>query len=241
MNVRNVKPQGGDGRFEPQKRSSSFAIGSGRSSFQLIMMVIVLILLIGLMLFLRHYGTSAPVPASEAPVSLENLTYYNRLYNFALQAPSTDWEITYRHQVDSLRQENVASSVFDNINPMLEMRRRNGDSVIAVVEIGVIDLASPRTPQGLAMKNLQEVQHDFRTARDTVRIIQAVTPISHGIMEGAYFMVEVPKPVPQPIWINTFWVRNQLGYSMLLQTTKADYTFLRDDLESIIGSFRHLQ
>jgi hypothetical protein len=38
-----------------------------------------------------------------------------------------------------------------------------------------------------------------------------------------------------------FFVRNQLGHSIVCQTTKEDYVFLRDDFATIIESFRYLQ
>jgi hypothetical protein len=93
----------------------------------------------------------------------------------------------------------------------------------------------------LAVQTLTEVQRDFRSSGDTVRVIQSVTPISGARVQGAFFVVEVPQPAPRPIWINTFWVRNQLGYAVLCQTTKSDYAYLRPDLENILGSFRYLQ
>jgi hypothetical protein len=217
-----------------------------RSKGHLILLMITLVLALGATFLFRRFGAKAPVslPASAAPVSVNKLAYYNRPYQFTIRAPSSDWEITYNQQVDSLKPEKPAASVLENINPMLEMKRRDRDAVIALVQAGVISLTQPRTPHSLAVQTLTEMQQDFRSAGDTVRVIQTVTAISGAKVQGAFFAVEVPQaaqPSPRPIWINTFWVRNQLGYVVICQTTKSDYAYLRPDLENILGSFRYLQ
>jgi hypothetical protein len=251
VNAFNIKSSEKESCFESRRSSSRFAPGLRRSHGQLIVMVILLIAVLGLMLFLRRAGSGKPPPAPDVPVAMENLTYYNRFYNFSVEAPSNDWEISHNQVVDSLRRENPFVSVFENINPIMEMRRRDGDSTIAVVKVGVIDFAQPRTPRGLAMQNLEEIRRELSAEGDTVRMIQAVTPITGRILQGAYFMVEVPqgkKPAPRPtpkgrlpVWIIAFFVRNQLGHSIVCQTTKEDYVFLRDDFATIIESFRYLQ
>jgi hypothetical protein len=208
--------------------------------------MITLTLAIGATFLFRRFGANEPVPSptGAAPVSVNKLAYYNRPYHFTIRAPSSDWEITYNQQVDSLKPEKPSASVLENINPMLEMKRRDRETVIALVQAGVISLTQPRTPHSLAVQTLTEMQRDFRSAGDTVRIIQAVTSISGARVQGAFFVVEMPQaaqPAPRPIWINTFWVRNQLGYVVICQTTKSDYVYLRPDLENILGSFRYLQ
>jgi hypothetical protein len=208
-------------------------------------MAITIILLLGVMYVFRRFGNSKqPPPTTAAPVSVNKLAYYNRPYKFTIRAPSRDWEIAYNEQVDSLRPENPAAPVLENINPMLEMRRRDRETVIALVQVGVIGLAQPRTPHSLAAQNLNEMQRDFRSGNDTVRVIQAVTAIAGARVQGAFFAVDAPpatKPEPRPIWINTFLVHNQLGYAIITQTTKNDYAYLRPDLENILGSFRYLK
>jgi hypothetical protein len=208
-------------------------------------LAIALTLAIGVMLLFRRFGATAPPPPTgSAPVSVNKLTYYNRPYKFTIRAPSSDWEITYNQQVDSLRPEKPETAVLENINPMVEMRRRDRETVIALVQVGVIELAQPRTPRSLAVQNMNEMRRDFRSGSDTVRVIQAVTPISGARVQGAFFVVEVPsaaQPATRPIRINTFLVHNQLGYAIISQTTKNDYAYLRPDLENILGSFRYLQ
>jgi hypothetical protein len=207
-------------------------------------MAIALILALGAMFLFRRFGANEPPPTTSSPVSVNELNYYNRPYKFMIRAPSSDWEITYNQKADSLRPEKPEATVLENINPMLEIRRRDREAVIALVQIGVIGLAQPRTPHSLAVQNINELQRDFRIGGDTVRVIQSVTPISGARVQGAFFVVEVPpgaQPSPRPIWINTFWVYNQLGYVALCQTTKNDYAYLRPDLENILGSFRYLQ
>ena len=221
-------------------------LSAGRSKGRLILLTITLALACGATFLFRRFGANAPLPSpnTAAPVSVNKLAYYNRPYQFTIRAPSSDWEITYNQQVDSLRPEKPLASVLENINSMLEMKRRDRDAVIALVQAGVISLAQSRTPHSLAVQTLTEMQRDFRSAGDTVRVIQSVTPISGAKVQGAFFVVEVPQaaqPAPRPIWINTFWVRNQLGYVALCQTTKNGYAYLRPDLENILGSFRYLQ
>lgn len=217
-----------------------------RSRGHLLLLAIALTLASGAMFLFRRFGASepSPPPTATAPVSVKKLTYYNRSYHFTIRAPSSDWEITYTQQVDSLRPEKPSVSVLENINPLLEMKRRDREAVIALVQAGVISLTQPRTPHSLAVQTLAEMQRDFRSSGDTVRVVQSVTPISSAKVQGAFFVVEVPQatqPAPRPIWINTFWVRNQLGYVAICQTTKSDYAYLRPDLENILGSFRYLQ
>lgn len=214
-----------------------------RSKGHLILLAITLTLALGATFLFRRFGASEPAspPTTAAPVSVDKLTYYNRPFHFTIRAPSSDWEIIYNQQVDSLRPEKPSASVLENINPMLEMKRRDREAVIALVQAGVISLTQPRTPHSLAVQTLTEMQRDFRSAGDTVRVIQTVTPISGARVQGSFFVVEIPQPAPRPIWINTFLVRNQLGYAVICQTTKSDYAYLRPDLENILGSFRYLQ
>jgi hypothetical protein len=222
-------------------------LSAGRGSKgHLILLAITLVLALGATFLFRRLGSneSPPSPGPTASVSVKKLAYYNRLYHFTIRAPSSDWEISYYQQVDSLKPEKPSASVLENINPMLEMKRRDREAVIALVQAGVISLTQPRTPHSLAVQTLNEMQRDFRSAGDTVRVIQSVTPISGARVQGAFFVVEVPQtkpPSPRSIWINTFWVRNQLGYVAICQTTKSDYAYLRPDLENILGSFRYLQ
>ncbi|MDZ7288885.1 MAG: hypothetical protein ONB44_04145 [candidate division KSB1 bacterium] len=241
MNSHTSKKSAGDRGTKAPKWRLFFPPGASRSNAQLI---IVLVILLAIMLFLRRLGTSdLPIPTA-SPVLVDNLTYQNQLYNFAIRAPSTDWEIVSFQNPDTLRQENPAASVLENINPFLEMRRRDREAVIALVQVGVIELVASRTSNRLALQNLDEIRRDFTLRTDTVRIIQPVTPVSGARVQGAYFAVEVPKTAqgsPRTIWINSFWVHNQLGYSIMCQTTRNDYAYVVKDLEAILGSFRYLQ
>jgi hypothetical protein len=208
------------------------------------MLSIILIVVISLRLFLSRSGSPRQAPATSAAVFVENLTYYHQVHGFSVRAPSSDWEINYKSAADSLRREDALLPVFENINPMMEMQRRDGDKMVALVKVGMIALAKPRTPRGLAAKCFEEIRSHYRVEKDTVRVIQSFTPLSAGILEGAYFMLEVPRASvsdPLTIWIVSFWVREQLGYSMICQTTKEEYVFLRDDFATIIESFRYLQ
>ncbi len=239
MTAPHFKSPRATGRPAPRAQATPYRKG------HLILLAIALTLAIGVMFFFRRFGATEPSPpTTSAPVSVNKLTYHNQPYKFMIRAPSSDWEITYNQQMDSLRPEKPAAPVLENINPMLEMRRRDRETVIALVQIGVIALSQPRTPHSLAAQNMNEIQRDFRSGSDTVRVIQAVTAISGARVQGAFFVVEVPpaaQPETRPIWINTFLVRNQLGYAIISQTTKNDYAYLRPDLENILGSFRYLQ
>ena len=62
---------------------------------------------------------------------------------------------------------------------MLEMYRRDMEDTLAIVQVGVIDLLEPRTPQSLAGQNLKEIQFAF-TAPDTIRVIKDVALTGSG-------------------------------------------------------------
>lgn len=207
---------------------------------QITVLVVALAFVVGFMVILGREKPSELPPTGDEYAKVVNQTYYNTLLDFAISAPSTDWEIIFYGQSDSLRRENVELAVFENVNPVVELRRYDRNVTVALVEVGVIDLQVPQTPRGLAERNLAEVKQMYLEQGDTVRVIKPVTATSTGSLQGAYYVIEIPNSYPLPIWVVTFVVRNQMAYTIICQVTREDYDYFRGDLAAIIQSFHFL-
>lgn len=207
---------------------------------QIALLVVALAFVIAFMAILGREQPGTTPPSADEYAKVVNQTYYNSLLGFAISAPSTDWEILFYGKSDSLRREDVSLSVFENINPLVELRRYDQNVTVALVEVGVIDLQVPQTARGLAQRNLAEVERMYLEQGDTVKVMKPVTTTSTGQLHGAYYVVEIPKSYPLPIWVVTFVVRNQIAYTIICQATREDYDAFRGDLAAIIQSFHFI-
>jgi len=208
--------------------------------------IIFLVALLAIILFIMVYlktdksvFISSEIPEFEEQVKVVDNKYYNKVYHFGVTIPNSDWEMFCLEKIDSLRKQDISLSILDNINVMLEMYRRDMIDTLAIVQVGIIDLIEPRTPQSLAEQNLREIQYSFPPP-DTVRVIKNVALTESGRLRGAYYVIEFDEKLqyPYPVWIAMFVVYNKLAYSVICQVRSEDYEFLRNDFESILQSFR---
>ncbi len=213
-----------------------------KSSNQIVFLIVTLGIVIAIMTIMKsdNIGLKPPgVPEFEEQVKIIDNRYYNKPYHFGIALPNYDWDMVCVEKVDSIRTQNLNHPIIDNINVMVEMYRRDGFDTLAIVQVGVIDLIEPRTPQSLANQSLEEIQLTFTTP-DTVRVVRDVTMSGAGSLRGAYYMIEFPDAAEYPysVWISMFLVHNKLGYAIICQVREDDYEFLRTDFEDILKSFR---
>jgi hypothetical protein len=207
----------------------------------IILLVTLLVVILAIMTYLKSDGSSffAPkIPRFEDKVKVIDNKYYNRVYHFGISIPSKDWEIVRHDKIDSLNKQDTSRSILDNINDMLEMYRRDKKDTLAIVQVGIIDLVEPRTPQSLAKQNLKEIISSYPSP-DTVRVIKDVTLSGAGRLKGAYYVIEFDKKsnYTYPFWVVMFVVQNKLAYTTICQVRSEDYEFVRTDFETILRSF----
>ncbi|MFZ5515149.1 MAG: hypothetical protein ACOY90_00830 [Candidatus Zhuqueibacterota bacterium] len=207
-------------------------------------MVLALGVVLALMAYLKADMKKLKQPAAPRfaeEIKVVDKTYFNKPMNFCISMPNSDWEMTCVDNVDSLATQDVSKTILENIYVLAEMYRRDGADTLALVQMGVMPLAEPRTPQSLAMQNFAEISQSF-SAPDTVRVIQPVVLTTFGKLRGAYYMVEFPESVrySYPVWLAMFVVYSKTSYSIICQVRSEDYEFLRTDLEKILESFHPL-
>lgn len=217
------------------------SILSGNIS-HILFLIIALAIVLLLMSYLKSGKStfmSSDLPQFNEPTKVIENKYYNRIYHFGISRPNTDWEMNYVEIIDSLRRQDKSLPILDNLNVLLKIYRRDLDDTLTVVQVGIIDLVDPRTPQSLAEQSLNEIESSFPPP-DTVRVVKAVTSTESGRLQSAYYMIERPQTLKYhyPIWIVMFLVHNKLAYTVLCQVRSENYEFLRADLENILKSFR---
>ncbi len=208
----------------------------------IIFLVALLVVILSIMYYLKSDKTSfmsPAIPEFEEQVKVIDNRYYNKVYHFGISMPNSDWEMLCVEKIDSLRKQNASLPILDNINVMLEMYRRDMMDTLAIVQVGIIDLFEPRTPQSLAEQNLKEIKLSFPPP-DTVRVIKDVSLSGSGRLKGAYYVIEFDEKLnyPYPIWVAMFVVYNKLAYTTICQVRSEDYAFLRTDFETILQSLR---
>lgn len=207
-----------------------------------VFLVALLVVILAIMTYLKTDKSSfltKNIPEFEEQVKVIDNKYYNKIYNFGISIPDSDWEMFCLEKVDSLRKQNSSLSILDNINVVLEMYRRDKTDTVAIVQVGIIDLIEPRTPQSLAEQNLSEIKLSFPLP-DTIRIIKDVTLSGSGRLRGAYYVIEFNEKLnyTYPLWIAMFFINDRLAYTTICQVRSEDYEFLRTDFETILKSFR---
>lgn len=208
----------------------------------ILFLIALLAVILAIMIYLKtgKSGMFVPaIPEFKEPVKMIGLKYYNRVYHFGISLPSNDWEIDYPEQVDSLRKQDPSLSLLDNIDIMVKMYRRDKTDTLAIVEVGIIDLVEPRTPNSLAEQNLNELRSTI-SATDTFRVIKDVTLSSSASLKGAYYVIEFTESFnyKYPLWVAIFIVRNKLAFTIFCKSRSEAYALLRTDFETILKSFR---
>ena len=201
-----------------------------------------LVVILAIMIYMKRDKSSIfvpPIPEFEDPVKIIDQKYYNRVYNFGVSMPNTDWEMVYPEKVDSLRKQDISISILENIDVMLEMYRRDMTDTLAIVQVGIIDLVEPRTPNSLAEQNLREII-SATPATDTIHVVKDVTLSGSGRLKGAYYVIEFDEKLQYqyPLWVAMFVVHNQLAYTTICRVRSEDYALLRTDFETILKSIR---
>jgi len=165
-------------------------------------------------------------------------TYYNHLYGLSVSVPNEEWQIAYYGEADTLGQARLGLPLIANLRPLVEMRRRNQDSIVAFVQVGVLSLGQPHTPESLARQGLEEIRREASPDSANFKVLRDVTPTLRERVRGAYFVVRMPPEEKLPMRVVMFLVRNSLGYVLVSQVTKEDYDTLRSDIQRIMSSFR---
>ena len=209
-----------------------------RSSLQLLIMLAALAGVVGLMLYLRSFGSGSAVPSSNR----HSLTYESERFDFAIHAPNSNWLIQSHETSDSVRSENPLLSVRENTAAIVTLRLSDSVTVIAQADIGVMRLVQPRSAVSLASQSLQQIITEYTRNVDTVRVVVEVTPVASRKIEGAYFVVALNRPAELfgalDLWVMTYIVRNDFGFAVACRTDRKHYGRVRDDLTRIIESFR---
>lgn len=208
----------------------------------IIFLLALLVVIFAIMVYLKSDKSSflsPEIPGFNEQIKIIDTKYYNRIYHFGISIPNADWDMYCLEKIDSLRKQDTSLPLLDNLNVMLEMYRRDMADTLAIVQVGIIDLVAPRTPQSLAEQNLKEIKLSFPPP-DTIRVIKDVTFSGSGRLKGAYYMIEFNDDLnySYPVWIAMFVVYNKLAYITICQVRNEDYEFLRTDFESILRSFR---
>lgn len=206
------------------------------------LLLLFLAVVIGLIYVLKNYNPPGNEIYNNELITVTNKTYFNKLYRFRISVPTTDWSIIYYGDIDSLYPENPERSVLDNINLMAKFERKHKDSLLAITEIGVIDLSQPAVPHLLARQCLKEMTDTYSEIKHELKIVKDVAKITSGPLKAAYFIVELPvlKQYPFPKWIFTFIIKDDFAYSIICQVSVENYNFFREDFRDIIASFNFI-
>jgi len=208
-----------------------------------ILLIIFLVFTILLIKILENYeGTGDEIFDSDS-ITVTDRTYYNKYYRFKISVPTADWSITYYGGIDSLRPENPELGILNNINLIAKFERKHKDSVLTVVDVGIIDLAQPEVPHLLAMQCLEEIIGTYQNLNKNITIIKDVTSVVSGPLKGAYFVVDLPavdEGYPFPKWVVMFVIKDNFAYSIICQVSRENYNLFRDDFQEIISSFRFI-
>jgi len=207
----------------------------------IIFLVALLAVILLIMFYLKSDKSSlmtSEIPEFEEQFKVEDNRYYNKMYNFRISMPNMDWEMFCHEKMDSLRKQKTSLPILDNINVLLEMYRRDMNDTLAIVQVGIIDLIEPRTPQSIAEQNLNEIKLSCPLP-DTIRVIKEVTMLGSGRLRGAYYMIEFDENLSYsyPVWIAMYIVHNKFAYSVICHVRSEDYAFLKTDFETILQSF----
>ena len=179
------------------------------------------------------------VPDFDGPVAVVNSKYFNKLYHFGISLPNTDWELSQCDKIDTLKTQDKALPLLDNMNMMLKMVRRDLGDTLSIIKVGIIDLIDPRTPQSLADQSLKELTKSV-SMYDTLSIVAGTTLTGTGSNQGAFHVVEFPgsKYSKYPVWVTMFFIYNKRAYVVNCQVKSEFYGFFKADFENVLKSFR---
>lgn len=213
-----------------------------RNFTHILSLAALLVVIFMIMTYLKRDKSSffAPaIPEFEAPAKIIGQKYYNKAYQFGISMPDTIWEMVSLQQADSLHKQDTSRSILENINVMLEMYRRDKTDTLAIVQVGIIDLIEPHTPNSLAEQSLREISLSVPPT-DSIHIVKDVTLAGSGRLKSAYYVIEFDKKSPQrySLWVAMFVVYNKLAYTTFCKVRSQDYELLRTDFETILKSFR---
>lgn len=210
---------------------------------QLFVLLFALVVVLAMLFYLLSIKSGPGVQQGQLRSSLpyvDGRHYYNPIFHYTVSAADADWQVTAAEVADSLHMENARLTVFENINPQVQLRRNDRDTTIALVELGVIRLVAPRNALSLAERSLQEILVAYSNKTDSIRVLAKPTLSTGTRLAGAYFVVQLPPGLAMPVWVVTFIVRDDLAFAIISQSRLREYDLLRRDITAIIESFRFI-
>lgn len=228
--------------IESPKRYPPRSAPPGRG--RLLLMSGLLLLTLVLMVQLQHMGAEhVPRPASQEAARIEGLTYRNPHMKFSIQAPSAAWKIVELVLPDSLPAPGVVHNIIANTTAVVELIQQHESTTVARCEVGVFNLKEEYAAEAVAQESWREFHAAYHTANDSVRLIAPVSTITSGIMQGAFYVAQLPQAAlnsPLDVWVVAYLVKDRVACALTCQTSEAAYPRYRDDFEKIIASFRWL-
>ncbi len=212
---------------------------------QVSFLVVLLVLVLFLMTVLKNgffAAKPAAVPDFEGKENFVDNKYLNRQYSFSVTLPATDWQLSYGEATKTVTTDFLIAPDLQRTQVLARMLRYDKvfrHDTLAVIDIGVLPLAQPTSPQSLAELCFNHFKK-FYTGADSVFVTQPVSSSGSGSLTGYYFMLELAeKPdIVLPVVIPMFFVRNQTGYVIVCRSKVYGYEIVRHDFEKVLTSFR---
>lgn len=213
--------------------------GKRRTYFLLVQLVMALALMFFLFRLATNWGRGF------ANRSVDPLAYYNEEYGFSVRVPDASWQITPSTAIDSLRRAGIHDNLLDASATIVRLEKKAADSLRVCAQVAVLLPDPPRASYALAAWSLHQIRERFRSENDSVAVIAPATPVTSKIMDGTFFVVEVPpqvgmEPPHFSVWIYTYIAKPERSYVIICKTRSEDYNRLRKEMQFILEEFRLL-
>ena len=204
-----------------------------------------LVLAVVLMFMLFRLASSWRGGITSRSFANDPLAYHNEPFGFSLRVPDSTWKIIPQTIPDSLPREAAFGSLLETSATAVCLEKILGDTVSISAEVGVLKPNPPRASSALAEMSLQQIRSRHRANDDTVLVIAPTTPVTSKILDGAFFVVEIPTrvavmPPRFTVWVVTYFTRGERVYVVTGKTRSADYNRLRDEVAFLVQEFRVL-
>lgn len=204
-----------------------------------------LVLAFALMFLLFRLATQWDNGFGKRGMAGDPLVYNNQEYAFAVRVPDANWKIISSAGNDSLRRVGVYDNLLDAGKTAVRLEKRIADSLSVYAEIGVLLPDPPRASYALAAWSLHQIRERFRAEKDSAVVIAPPTAVTSKIMDGTFFVVEVPTneafvPHEFNVWVCTYIAKPERSYVIICKTRSEDYNRLREDVQFVLQEFRLL-